>query len=33
VTLGGMVASYVKHLDDHLEFIYGKRANLGKPLA
>jgi len=33
VTLGGMVASYVKHVDDHLEFVAGKRANLGKPLA
>lgn len=32
VTLGGMVASYVKHVDDHLEFVAGKRANLGKPL-
>ena len=33
VTLGGMVASYVKHVDDHLEFVASKRANLGKPLA
>src|SRR4051812_38327592 len=33
VTLGGRVASYVKHVDDHLEFVAGKRANLGKPLA
>jgi uncharacterized damage-inducible protein DinB len=33
VTLGGMVASYVKHVDEHLEFVAGKRANLGKPLA
>jgi uncharacterized damage-inducible protein DinB len=32
VTLGGMVASYVAHIDDHLKFIHGKRANLGKPL-
>jgi uncharacterized damage-inducible protein DinB len=32
-TLGDMVASYVKHVDDHLEFVFGKRANLGKPLA
>jgi hypothetical protein len=32
VTLGGMVASYVEHIDDHLKFIVGKRANLGKPL-
>jgi uncharacterized damage-inducible protein DinB len=33
VTLGEMVASYVEHVDDHLKFIVGKRANLGKPLA
>jgi uncharacterized damage-inducible protein DinB len=33
VTLGGLVASYVKHVEDHLEFIFGKRANLGMPLA
>ena len=33
LTLGDMVASYVKHLDDHLAFVAGKRANLGKPLA
>jgi uncharacterized damage-inducible protein DinB len=33
VTLGDMVASYVKHVDDHLGFVAGKRANLGKPLA
>ena len=33
VTLGGLVASYVKHVDDHLEFVLGKRANLSKPLA
>jgi hypothetical protein len=32
VTLGGMVASYVEHIDDHLKFIVGKRAELGKPL-
>jgi hypothetical protein len=32
VALGGMVASYVEHIDDHLKFILGKRANLGKPL-
>lgn len=31
VTVGGMVASYIKHVDDHLPFIYGKRKNLGKP--
>jgi uncharacterized damage-inducible protein DinB len=33
VTVGGYVASYVEHIDDHLKFIVGKRANLGKPLA
>jgi uncharacterized damage-inducible protein DinB len=33
VTLGGFVADYVKHVDDHLEFAAGKRSNLGKPLA
>lgn len=32
VTLGEMVASYIAHIDDHLKFIVGKRANLGKPL-
>lgn len=32
VTVGGMVASYVGHIDDHLKFIVGKRDNLGKPL-
>jgi uncharacterized damage-inducible protein DinB len=32
VTLGGMVATYVKHIDDHMKFILGKRENLGKPL-
>jgi uncharacterized damage-inducible protein DinB len=32
VTLARMVASYVKHIDDHLEFVLAKRAKLGKPL-
>jgi uncharacterized damage-inducible protein DinB len=32
VTLGSLVASYVTHPDDHLEFVLGKRARLGKPL-
>ncbi len=32
VTVGGYVASYIDHIDDHLKFIIGKRANLGKPL-
>jgi hypothetical protein len=31
VTLGGMVASYVEHLDYHLKFLHEKRARLGKP--
>src|SRR4051812_8468462 len=30
MTLGELVASYVRHVDDHLKFILGKRANLGK---
>ena len=33
VTLGELVGTYVKHVDDHLKFVLGKRANLGKPLA
>jgi uncharacterized damage-inducible protein DinB len=32
-TVGGMVKSYIDHIDDHLVYIRGKRANLGKPLA
>ena len=32
VTLGGMVATYIAHIDDHLKFVVGKRANLGKSL-
>jgi hypothetical protein len=32
VTLGGLVADYIAHIDDHLAFVHGKRANLGKPL-
>lgn len=32
VTLGGMVASYVRHPLKHLEFVYRKRENLNKPL-
>lgn len=31
VTVGRMVASYIKHIDDHLEYILGKREKLGKP--
>ena len=30
VTVGRMVASYIKHIDDHLEYIVGKREKLGK---
>jgi uncharacterized damage-inducible protein DinB len=33
VTLEGLVADYVEHLDHHLEFVRAKRANLGRPLA
>jgi uncharacterized damage-inducible protein DinB len=33
VTLGGMVESYSKHLDHHLDFLRAKRERLGKPLA
>jgi hypothetical protein len=29
-TVGGMVATYVKHIDDHLKFVYAKREKLGK---
>jgi uncharacterized damage-inducible protein DinB len=32
VKLGGLVADYIAHIDDHLKFVYGKRANLGRPL-
>lgn len=32
VTVGGMIPVYVKHIDDHLEFVLKKRAALGKPL-
>ncbi len=33
VTLGGMIASYSKHFDDHLVFLRAKRERLGKPLS
>jgi uncharacterized damage-inducible protein DinB len=33
MTLGHLVADYVAHVDDHLKFIHGKRANLGRALA
>ena len=29
VTLAGLVAKYIGHLDHHLRFLYGKRSNLG----
>jgi uncharacterized damage-inducible protein DinB len=32
VTVGGLVGDYIKHVDDHLPFIRGKRERLGKPL-
>src|SRR5262245_65377499 len=32
VTVARMVAGYVQHVDDHLEFVYAKREKLGKPL-
>jgi hypothetical protein len=32
VTVGGMVEDYIEHVDYHIGFIRGKRANLGKPL-
>jgi uncharacterized damage-inducible protein DinB len=32
-TVAGMVQAYIKHIDDHLVFVHGKRANLGKALA
>lgn len=33
VTVGAMVPSYIKHIDDHLKYILEKREKLGKPLA
>jgi hypothetical protein len=30
VTLGGMVADYVDHVESHLKFVRAKRANLGR---
>jgi hypothetical protein len=32
VTVGGLVEDYIGHLDDHMKFLIGKRARLGKPL-
>lgn len=31
VTVGGMVESYIAHIDEHMPFILEKRKNLGKP--
>ena len=33
VTVGKYIQSYIKHIDDHLDYVVKKRANLGKPLA
>lgn len=30
VTVAQMLASYVKHIDEHLTFVHGKRASMGK---
>lgn len=32
VTLAGIVEKYIRHLDLHLRFLYGKRENLGCPV-
>lgn len=32
VSLGQLVGDYVAHIDEHLVFVHGKRATLGKPL-
>jgi uncharacterized damage-inducible protein DinB len=32
VTVADYVKGYIEHIDDHMKFIVGKRANLGKPL-
>lgn len=33
VTVGGLVADYVAHIDDHLRFVLAKRERFGKPLS
>jgi len=33
LTLGGLVAEYIEHLDHHLQFILAKRAKLNKALS
>lgn len=32
VTLGGMVADYVEHMEHHLKYLHAKRERLGKPV-
>ncbi|MDY3555959.1 DinB family protein [Gemmata sp. JC717] len=32
VSLGQLVGDYINHIDEHLAFVHGKRAALGKPL-
>jgi hypothetical protein len=32
VTVGGFVADYARHVDEHLRFVAAKRERLGKPL-
>jgi hypothetical protein len=32
ITVGGSVKDYIDHVDQHLEFLAGKRTRLGKPL-
>lgn len=32
VSLGQLVGDYINHIDEHLTFVHGKRANLGKPI-
>jgi len=33
VTVGGMVQDYIEHVDHHLNFLYEKRARLGKHIS
>jgi hypothetical protein len=32
LTVGGLVEDYIGHVDDHMKFLIGKRARLGKPI-
>ncbi len=32
VAVGEMVKDYIEHVDDHLKFLFDKRARLGKPV-